>query len=483
VLTAEIDKRLPSDVPSSAESREKLAKRQANAAVALLKINEPEKVWPLLKRTPPDDPRLRSYLIHLLSPLGADATAVIQRLDQEPDITIRRALILSLGEFGEDRLPAEEREALNEKLHAIYRDDPDPGLHAATEWLLRRWKQEPWLAQINGEWTKDTQKREQRLLSIEQSARNDKEKAPPRWYVNSQGQTMVVIPGPAEFIMGSPPIEEGRTSYESQHKERIGHNFALAAKPVTVEQYRKFRSGYGVGEIEQQARTGDSPVIGTSWFQAAAYCNWLNKQEGLPESEWCYQPLVDPKAMPVLAGSSVGLLAGSLAPLAATCGVFPARTDPEYKAGMKLARNYLQRTGYRLPMEAEMEYATRAGALTARYYGETRELLLKYAWYIDNSQERTWPVGSKKPNDFGLFDVYGNAYTWCQESYGPYQQDQVVTDDKEDDLVVGSTILRGLRGGSFNHQATLLRSAYRNGNQPSLRNLSMGFRPARTLMP
>src|SRR5262249_23604273 len=63
LLASEIDKKLPAGVPSSDEKREKLARRQANAAVALLKMNQPEKVWPLLKRTPPDDPRVRSYLI------------------------------------------------------------------------------------------------------------------------------------------------------------------------------------------------------------------------------------------------------------------------------------------------------------------------------------------------------------------------------------------------------------------------------------
>ena len=95
-------------------------------------------------------------------------------------------------------------------------------------------------------------------------------------------------------------------------------------------------------------------------------------------------------------------------------------TDPEYKVGMKLAANYLKRSGYRLPTEAEMEFATRAGSVTSRYYGETEELLPKYAWYNKNGQDRTWPVGSKKPNDLGLFDVQGNVFTWCQERFKAY---------------------------------------------------------------
>src|SRR5215470_3422358 len=98
-------------------------------------MHQPEKVWPLLKRTPPDDPRVRSYLIHRLSFPGADAGAIIKRLDEEPDITIRRALLLSLGEFSEDQLPADARTSLLPKLKEIYGEEDDPGLHAAVEWL------------------------------------------------------------------------------------------------------------------------------------------------------------------------------------------------------------------------------------------------------------------------------------------------------------------------------------------------------------
>src|SRR5262249_27334852 len=105
VLIGEIDRKPSPDLPSSDEKREKLAKRQANAAVALLRMNQPAKVWPLLKRNKvPDDPRTRSYLIHRFGPLGADAGAIVKQLAAETDVTIRRALILSLGpeEFGKE---------------------------------------------------------------------------------------------------------------------------------------------------------------------------------------------------------------------------------------------------------------------------------------------------------------------------------------------------------------------------------------------
>src|SRR5271154_7013743 len=102
LLSAEFNKKLPPELLSSDEDREKLAKRQANAAVALLRMNQPAKGWSLLQHS--HDPRVRSYLIHRLSPLGVDAKVIINRLDQEPDITIRRALLLSLGEFSEKKL-------------------------------------------------------------------------------------------------------------------------------------------------------------------------------------------------------------------------------------------------------------------------------------------------------------------------------------------------------------------------------------------
>jgi formylglycine-generating enzyme required for sulfatase activity len=221
---------------------------------------------------------------------------------------------------------------------------------------------------------------------------------------------MVVIPGPVEFVMGSPPNEAGRESRESQHKKRIGRTFALAAKSVTLAEYQRFDPGYG-GEIRQWSPTGNCPVLGISWFQAAEYCNWLSKQEGLSESEWCYVPVRD-----------------------------PGRTNPEYKVGMKLAANYLKRSGYRLPTEAEMEFATRAGSVTSRCYGETEELLPKYAWYNKNGQDRAWPVGSKKPNDLGLFDVHGNVFTWCQERFKAYpnSKENEGADDNEDTRTINS---------------------------------------------
>jgi serine/threonine protein kinase/formylglycine-generating enzyme required for sulfatase activity len=424
------------------QAKEKLAKRKANAAVALLRMNQPANAWALLKHSP--DPRVRSYLIHRLGPLGVDAAAILEQLDVESDITIRRALILSLGEFGEKELSLENRQALLPRLQAMYRSATDPGLHAASEWLLRTWKQEAWLRQVNGEWAKDQEQREKNLQVIKQKLATDKENAPPQWYVTGQGQTMVVIPGTVEFVMGSPPTEAGRLDHEMQHKERIGRTFALASKPVTVEQFRQFETAYVPPPVS--GGTVDFPVVGISWDMAAKYCNWLSKEEGISKDQWCYE----------IKGDAI-----------------------------TLRSSYLSLSGYRLPTEPETEYAARAGTVTSGYYGETDELLPKYAWYNKSSKGKSWPVGSLKPNDLGLFDVQGNVFTWCQESFKPYPSVRggEAALDQEDAPVVTNGEGRVLRGGSFDAQASYVRSASRINNVPGFRAFDFGFRPARTLVP
>ena len=110
--------------------------RQANAAVALLRLNHDDEVWPRLAWAP--DPRLRSQVIHRAGPYHAAAELFIKRLDKESDVTIRRALILALGEFDLKSSPEAVRQPFTEKLLTLYRDD-DPGIHGAAEWLLRKW--------------------------------------------------------------------------------------------------------------------------------------------------------------------------------------------------------------------------------------------------------------------------------------------------------------------------------------------------------
>jgi formylglycine-generating enzyme required for sulfatase activity len=452
-LLGELDRTLPPD--ATQEAREQLAKRQANAAVALLRLNRPEKVWPLLHHRP--DPRARSYLIHRLSPLGADAVALGAQLERERDPGVRRALLLSLGEFGE-KVTAKERQAYLPKLQKIYRTAADPGVHAAAEWLLRQWNEEAWLKKTNLAWAEDKQQQGKRLEEAMVALAKEPYHSPltthhsPRWYVNGQGQTLVVIPGPVEFWMGSPPTEEGREGIvgalpEVRHWRRIGRSFAIASKEVTVEQFLRFRKDHPLSR--QYLPSDDCPANMVSWSDAAAYCNWLSEQEGIPKDQWCYEP----------------------------------NAQGQYAEGMRLAPNYLQRTGYRLPTEAEWEYACRAGTVTRYSFGESEELLPKYAWYLKNWQNQLRPVASLKPNDLGLFDMHGNDWEWCQEEYKPYLpgEEGKPTEDNEDRAVINyHGAWRILRGGVFSSMGPE-RSAARSGNLPGNRIWWNGLRPARTL--
>ena len=471
LLNETVGKKL--DAEKTEEDREHLAKRQANAAVALLRLGQPDGVWPLLKHSP--DPRVRSYLIHYLSPRGADAGAVVRRLDEEKDVSTRRALLLVLGEFGPDQLPAAEREGLLPKVLQLYREDPDAGLHGAADWLLRQWGQGDELNKIDRAWADDPRHRDEKLEQIRKdlaAASGGREPADAgfpgaSWYVNGQSQTMVVVPQPkAPFLMGSPSTEAGREGgpdgkVEKQVEKRIGRSFAIAARTVTVEQFEKCPRFKHYEYSPLYSPTPDCPVNTVTWFEAAEYCNWLTEQE-LPKDQWeeqrCYLP----------------------------------NADGKYADGMKLAPNYLERTGYRLPTEVEWEYACRAGAVTSRYYGETDELLGKYAWYTTNSLNRGMlpglpagqkgslgvPGGALKPNDLGLFNMLGNALEWCQDRpYYPYHPGDDVEDDNRDIKDINSRVLRG---GSFLDLALLVRSAIRYWFRPSDTNASVGFRPART---
>ncbi|MBY0527275.1 MAG: SUMF1/EgtB/PvdO family nonheme iron enzyme [Gemmataceae bacterium] len=428
-------------VSASEDDREALARRQANAAVTLLRLNRAGRLWPLLRHQP--DPRVRTHIIHRLGPLGADAKVLTERMDVETDVSVRRALVLSLGEFNEQQLPAAGRQALAAQLLPVYRNDPDTGVHSAVDWLLTRWDQSPELRKID------------RQLAV---AKKTVER---NWDLNGQGQTLAVIRGPVDFDMGSPEGEIGRNARaEPRYRCRIPRSFAVATREVTVDQFRRFlRDHPGVGDPlagqEQYSPHGDGPILNLSWFDAVKYCRWLSEQERIPEAQMCYPPI------------------------------------EQIKEGMKLPKDYLTRTGYRLPTEAEWEYACRAGATTAYSFGASDDLLGQYAWSLRNSSERggecARPGGRLKPNDLGLFDVHGNVYEWCQDRVHPYpKNDGQASEDREDKVLLvhnkeDATDSRIFRGGSFVDLTAMLRSAYRDNTRPTNRVTSIGLRVARTM--
>jgi serine/threonine protein kinase/formylglycine-generating enzyme required for sulfatase activity len=423
-------------------AKDALAKRQAQAAVALLRLGTAERVWPLFEHRA--DPRLRSFLIHRLAPLATDPHLLLGRLEEEREVSRRRALVLALGGWPVERLELAARAKWLGRLRQWYRDEPDAGLHGAVEWLLRRWGDGTAVAQLEKELTS-----------------RDREMAGPgrvppggrQWYVNSQGQTMVILPESGPFWMGSPGHEAGRAEIiEPLHRVRIPRSFVIAAKEVTVEQFRRTPFGRGHRFVHRYSPRLDGPMVNVSWYDAARYCNWLSEQEGIPREEWCYRP----------------------------------NARGEYGPGMRLAPGCLTKRGYRLPTEAEWEYACRAGTSTRRYYGNSDDLLGEYAWDSRTTGDATTrPVGLTKPNELGLFDLLGNVLEWTQDPGSPYRTPGRKT-WKEDvgyegsHLEINNDLLRSLRGGAFVSYDLVVRSADRVWLGPAGRHVFIGLRPVRT---
>jgi serine/threonine protein kinase/formylglycine-generating enzyme required for sulfatase activity len=408
--------------PAKVEEKQALAGQQAQAAVALLHLGRPERVWPLFHQGP--DPTCRTYLIHRCAALGVNPALLARRLlgDEESDPSIRQGLLLALGEYKPDQRAEVARGPLAERLPMTYRDDPDPGVHAAAEWLLRRWGMADRLGRIEVG-------REPPVGAATK----------PRWYVNGQGQTFAVIPAPGPFQIGSPPDEPGRFHGEDRRRVQIDYPFAVALKLVTVAEVKKFRPG--VDYLKQYSPGEDTPINSVNWYDAAAYCNWLSEQEKIPKDQWCYEP----------------------------------NAKREYAEGMKVKANYQALSGYRLPREAEWEYACRAGAVTPWAHGSDASMLGHYAWYGLNANSTMHPVGALKPNGLGLFDAHGNAWQWCHEIY-------LTPDNKynKGSLEVKNSQGRVHRGGAFSDDAWLARSAGRGWLEPAYGYRYLGFRVART---
>jgi formylglycine-generating enzyme required for sulfatase activity len=130
---------------------------------------------------------------------------------------------------------------------------------------------------------------------------------------------------------------------------------------------------------------------------------------------------------------------------------------------------------YRLPTEAEWEYACRAGTTTDFSFGDEKGKLGDYAWYKDNANDQTHPVATKKPNPWGLFDMHGNVWEWVEDDYdgAPDDGSAWIDNPRSDHRVI--------RGGSWYDGARFCRSAYRSGNSPGHRSFNLGFRLSRSI--
>jgi serine/threonine protein kinase/formylglycine-generating enzyme required for sulfatase activity len=411
----------------------KRAEHQARLAPALLALAHPELVWPMFVRR--DDPSLRTEVVRLLPEYDIDPAPLIDRLRAERDPYTRRALILSLGRFAPEAIPSQARGELKALLLAWYGADPDPGVHGAIDWVVRRC------------WGDGGA-----LEGIERGLRSPKISADRNWYINPWGQTFAIFRGPVTFLMGTPPGSDRHAGGDEAPQEKtIDRSFAIGMRELTLAEYRQF---FGDNPdllavlswpgVRMRIPSDDCALGATSWFDAARYCNWLSEREGIPEDQWCY----------------------------------PRNLGP----GMALPKDALERTGYRMPTEAEWEYACRAGTTTIWPHGLSEARLQDYAWTLLNSGRVMHPPGLKPPNDMGLFDMLGNASEWTYDLLDLNLDPNKFL--KKDDSLLFTAAKEGFgidtRGGSFLDAAGDIRPANRNIRRLLERLPYFGIRLART---
>lgn len=257
---------------------------------------------------------------------------------------------------------------------------------------------------------------------------------------------------PGTFLMGSPETEPGRFKDERLHEVRITRPFLLQATEVTREQWRDVMNSEP--SWSRHPGCGDAcPVDSVSWFDVVVYANALSIREDFPS---CY-------ALDGCDGDPGG-----------GCPWFQTDCNGDHRCrGVRFEG--LDCLGYRLPTEAEWEYAARAGTTTAFSTGPG--IRGDQAAFITDKELRVSPVGSFPPNPWGLYDLHGNVYEFVWDWYSPFPGRAPVTDPQGPN----SGNVRVVRGGSAGFSSEHLRSAHRSAMIPWERSNQDGFRLARTL--
>ena len=231
------------------------------------------------------------------------------------------------------------------------------------------------------------------------------------------------------FTMGSPETEEDRGDDEKQVPVTITRAFELGKTVVTQKQWIELMGTTPWKITEDEAEDEDIPPQGDNY--PAVYISWDDA------TEFCVK----------------------LTALERKCGKLPANQT------------------YRLPTEAEWEYACRAGTTTAYSCGDDESKLGDYAWYDKNSKGNLHEVATKKPNPWGLFDMHGNVWEWCED----WHEDSLSGGNDPKGPSAGS--FRVIRGGLWDRPASDCRSAFRvNCHFPTYRGRSFGFRIVRVLL-
>jgi formylglycine-generating enzyme required for sulfatase activity len=247
--------------------------------------------------------------------------------------------------------------------------------------------------------------------------------------ITSPAQTigMALVEG-GKFRIGN-TFGDGGEIEEPVHEVSVS-TFYLARTEVTFEQYDRFCVQTGRGKPKDDGRgRGTRPVTNVSWLDAAEFCNWLSQAEGLA---------------------------------------------PFYTVSGLQAEMSWQTNGYRLPTEAEWEYAARGGNQNrgTRYAGGGEPDSL--GWDNRNSDRGPHQVGEKQANELGLYDMSGNVWEWCNDWLGEYPAEM-----QRDPRGAASGDFRVLRGGSWSQDPRSLRTSERYGYAPESRSDDVGFRPAR----